>query len=145
MFGPSGLSSAGMLLHIDGQDRLLFARVTNIIADGDGVRMRWDWRGATSLKACWKHFNVRKKDSDLARRGEGFIEIDCDVLASFRSWSRSEVYRVHDTLAAAAGNVVAGTMSKDDYNDLEASVGINLNAYGMLASTVLRHRRCKAK
>jgi hypothetical protein len=42
---------------------LLFARLTNLLSDGDGLRMAFDWKGASSLKPCFKHYNVFKKDT----------------------------------------------------------------------------------
>jgi hypothetical protein len=63
LFGQSGMSTVGVPIKVGGQDRLLFAKLTNLLTDGDGHRMGWDWKGAGSLKPCWKHFNVFKKDS----------------------------------------------------------------------------------
>jgi hypothetical protein len=136
--GQSGLSTVGVPVRIGGQDRLLFAKLTNLLSDGDGHRMGWDWKGASSLKPCWKHFNVFKKDSGLAHRKPGFVEIDCTDPARLRSWSASQVYRAVDAVAAAAGKVAAGTMSKTDFEELEKSVGINDNGNGMLMSHTLR-------
>ena len=73
LYGPSGMSTVGVPLLIGGQERLLFAKLTNLLSDGDGHRMGWDWRGAASLKPCWKHFNVFRKDSGLAHRMPGSV------------------------------------------------------------------------
>lgn len=62
LFGPSGLATAGVPLELDGRVVLLHARLTNILSDGDGLRQALDWRGHSSLKPCFKHFNVFKKD-----------------------------------------------------------------------------------
>ncbi len=56
--GQSGFSTVGVPILIQGQERLLFARVSNLLTDGDGFRLCWDWKGASSLKPCFKHYNV---------------------------------------------------------------------------------------
>jgi hypothetical protein len=112
LFGQSGLSTVGLPIKVGGQDRLLFAKLTNLLTDGDGHRMGWDWKGASSLKPCWKHFNVFKKDSGLAHRKPGYVEIDCTDPALLRSWSASQVYFAADAVAEAAGKYAAGVMSK---------------------------------
>ena len=39
LFGQSGLSTVGLPIKVGGQDRLLFAKLTNLLTDGDGHRM----------------------------------------------------------------------------------------------------------
>ncbi len=98
LFGESVLSTVGVPVLIGGQERLLFAKLTNILSDGDGLRMGWDWNGAGSLKPCWKHFNAFMKDSGLAHRMPGSVEIDFSDPALLRSWSASEVYFAADSV-----------------------------------------------
>jgi hypothetical protein len=62
LVGPCGLSTSGVALVLSGQPVMLFARFTNLLSDGDGLRQALDWRGHASLKPCFKHFNVFKKD-----------------------------------------------------------------------------------
>ncbi len=50
LFGESGLSTVGVFVLIGGQELILFAKLTNLLSDGDGRRMGWDWKGASSLK-----------------------------------------------------------------------------------------------
>ena len=63
LLGPAGCATAGCPVAVAGTDRLLFARVTNLLSDGDGLRQALDWKGASGLKPCFKHFNVLKKDN----------------------------------------------------------------------------------
>ncbi len=138
LLGPVGLSTAGLHVPCSEQGALLFGRVTNMLSDGDGLRMIWDWRGASSLKPCWKHWNVFKVDSSLAHRKPGYVEADCTDLGQFRSWSATQLYSTVDTLAVASAKVVEGTMTKTRYNELEMSLGLNYNADGILCSRSLR-------
>jgi hypothetical protein len=138
LYGQSGMSTVGMPVLIGGQQRVLFAKLTNLLSDGDGLRMGWDWKGAGSLKPCWKHFNVFKKDSGLAHRMPGYVEIDCSDPAFLRSWSASEVYFAADSVAAAAGKVAAGTMAKGDFEELEEN---NTNTTNKQTKTHTTHNK----
>jgi hypothetical protein len=63
LLGPCGLATSGVpVVLADGRPTLIFARLTNLLSDGDGLRMALDWRGHASLKPCFKHYNVFKKD-----------------------------------------------------------------------------------
>jgi len=62
LLGTSGLLTAGLPLLLVGVYRLLFARLANMFSDGDGLRSGLDWKGASSLKPCFKHKNVLMKD-----------------------------------------------------------------------------------
>jgi hypothetical protein len=64
LLGPEGLATVGVPLLINGQHTMLFASVAAMLADGDGHRQVWNWRGAGSLKPCFVHFNIWKKDPD---------------------------------------------------------------------------------
>ncbi len=67
--GPCGLSTSGVALELSGQPVMLFARFTNLLSDGDGLKQALDWRGHGSFKPCFKHFNVFKKDRQFASSG----------------------------------------------------------------------------
>lgn len=62
-FGDLGLATVGLPLFLSSETPVfLFATLKNILADGDGFRQGYDWRGASSLKPCLVHHNVVKKD-----------------------------------------------------------------------------------
>ncbi len=52
------------------------------------------------------------KDSDLAGRRDGFVEITCTDTKRFKSWPAAELARVVDMLGAASTKVSVGTMTK---------------------------------
>ena len=58
---PGGLATGGVALIVDEGPAMLFAHVSNVIADGDGHMHLWSWKGAAALKPCVKHGNVVKK------------------------------------------------------------------------------------
>ena len=59
LMGPLGLSTSGIVVNIHGEDVLLCGRLCAILGDGDGHA--FDWKGASSLKPCLRHFNVYRK------------------------------------------------------------------------------------
>jgi len=59
--GHFGLSTSGVPVDIQGEVLLLHGRLTAILGDGDGHAKAFDWKGASSLKPCLRHFNVYRK------------------------------------------------------------------------------------
>jgi hypothetical protein len=68
LLGTGGLAGEGLPLVVNGKPLLLFAKLTNLLSDGDGLRQALDWKGHASLKPCFKHFNVFKKDRSVTSR-----------------------------------------------------------------------------
>ena len=52
---------------LEGQPKLLFARLGIVLADGEGHMKAFDWKGAGALKPCLRHFNVYKKARSYIR------------------------------------------------------------------------------
>lgn len=61
LLNPCGLAMGGVPLPLDSGPVMLFARLSNILADGEGHMKAFDWKGASALKPCLKHGNVTKK------------------------------------------------------------------------------------
>ena len=73
LLGDTGLSTAGVPLLLAGKPFLLFAKLKYIVGDGDGFRMVWDWRGANSIKPCFRRSNVVSRGSDISSRDPTFV------------------------------------------------------------------------
>ena len=58
---PCGLAAGGVPVELDDGPRMIQARLSNVLADGEGHMVAWDWKGAGALKACVKHANVLEK------------------------------------------------------------------------------------
>lgn len=108
-----------------------------MLSDGDGFRQAFDWRGGSSLLPCFKHWNVLKKDSGLAHRRPGFVEIDCGETARFAQRSNEDLQALVGMLRETRRKVEAGTMTKARAEDVQKCTGLNYNADGMLACPVL--------
>ena len=76
---------------------------TILMSDGDGLRMAYCWKGASSIKCC----NVLKKNTDLAGRTHGYCEITCDDPEAFQC--------TLDLVAEAHARLQAGGMTQAMY------------------------------
>lgn len=65
LFGDLGLRTVGIPIKLGSTVMTLYGNVTNILADGDGFRLGYDWRGANCIKPCLVHHNVLKKVSGM--------------------------------------------------------------------------------
>jgi hypothetical protein len=74
----------------------------------------------------------------LASRSDGYVEISCTDIQSFRSWPATELAVMVDMLGSASAKCAAGTMTKTKYLQLEQTVGVNWNPSGLLADHRLR-------
>lgn len=141
LFGDLGLSTAGVSLDLGGGDCvMLFGTLTNLLSDGDGHRTALDWRGSSSMKPCVKHFNVLRKDSDLAHRADGFVEITCSDCTLFRPWTTAEAVEAMSTVGAAEDRRRDGRMTKAALDQIQKTLGLNYNEHGVLADLQLCER-----
>jgi len=61
LMGNPGLMTSGIAIRVGGENIFVHAKLAAILADGDGHAKAFDWKGATSLKPCLRHYNVYKK------------------------------------------------------------------------------------
>ncbi len=138
MLSADGLATGGVPLHIGGTHTMLYARVANLLSDGDGLRSALDWRGASSTKPCFRHCNIFAKDSDLAHRSPGFEDITCSDPSKFKTWTGKDVWTAVDVLQGAHARVASGNMRMEQVNKLGQMYGLNYNGDGVLADVELR-------
>ena len=67
-FSSTGIATAGLPLMLNGAPFLLFAKLSHVLADGEGLRSGVQWKGAAGLKCCIRHWNVLKLNTDLMHR-----------------------------------------------------------------------------
>ena len=63
--------TGGVPVTVDGVPKLVFAKLSNVLADGEGHAKAWDWNGAQSLRPCVVHYNVMKKARVVTQRRSG--------------------------------------------------------------------------
>ena len=131
--GPLGLASSGVPLDVGGNSYLLFARLANILSDGDGLRMGLDVKGSSGIRPCILCCNVLKRDTDLAHRREGFVETTCFDFSKFERMTSQEVATTVSFLTAANAKVQEGSLPKVRFAELEMMHGITYSSESIFA------------
>jgi hypothetical protein len=139
LFGDGGLMTAGVPVVVRGRPVMLFAKLTNLLTDGEGLQKSLQWKGASSLKPCFRHWNVLMRGSDLASRAAGqFVEMSCPDPAQFKRSTNESVGEVVDMLLAGRARVSAGLMFKTVFEEIEQASGFAVTSEGLLADANLR-------
>lgn len=133
--GAQGLSSAGILVELSDGPRLLFLRLSNMLADEAALKMALDCKGASGLRPCPICKNLVASGSDLARRDDTGYLVDlgspdhrrCDFA------SDAEIWEIADLLQAAKPEKTAR-----QFAELQQSAGFNHNPVGVLSDPQLR-------
>ena len=133
-----GLQTSGVVVNLHGEHLVIFARLTNLFSDGDGLRAALDWRGANSLKPSFRHSKVLKLGSGLAHMDPEYVEIDCDDPKRIKGWSNEEFEAVIDLIIQAHERVVDGTLTKGTFENICFSHGLNYNEHGLIFDRSLR-------
>ena len=92
-----GFARAGVIIACRGRVFRLFARVANILADGDGFKQLLQWKGANGMKCCPVCDNVVSKP-DVAKRSAHLCDLSCTTRSDF-------VLHDHSTLKALVQKV----------------------------------------
>jgi len=138
LLGTQGLMQAGVTLVINGAPLTIFANVDAILADYDGVRLGWDWKGANSLRPCLRCWNVFKKNSDVAGRLPNCVEITCADKRKLVRRSNEDFINDVDLISEAGAAWAAGRLAKVRFEELKKTSGQNFNPMGFVADRVLR-------
>lgn len=138
LFGPSGFATGGVSVPLACGARCIYARFGTVLADGDGHRMTWQWRGASGLKPCMLHYNVWKKGSDAAWRDDGGVEITCADYGKFKCWSTAKFEAAIDMLLEAKRQVARRELTQQSYTTLTSAYGFAPSEEGVLADLRLR-------
>ena len=134
-----GLQTSGAVVYLQGSPLVIFARLTNLFSDGDGLRDALDWRGANSWKPSFRHSKILKLGSDIVQPDDPeYVEIDCDDPSRIKGWSNEEFECVVDLILEARERYVAGNMYKKTFEALCKVHGLNYNADGLIFDRSLR-------
>ena len=136
--GAVGFSTAGVPLMIHGRPVLIYARLSVVISDGDGLRLAYCWRGASSIHACLRHFNVLKKDTDLAGRVPGYCEITCHDPEAFKCTSTEKFHETLNLIVEAHARLQPGGIDDAMYKRILFSEGFNYVPNGLPYDETLR-------
>ena len=136
---PTGMQTIGLPLTIGDRIVTVYARTGCMLSDGDGLRLALQWMGASSLHACFRHWNVLKKDSGRAVHSAGkYVETDCHDVSKFKAWANTDLAATIDVLVDAERQCVAGAISPTRLKDMQQQLGFRATEDGLLASPELR-------
>ena len=137
LLGPHGLATAGLAMLIDGESYILRAHLSCVLSDGEGIKVGFDWKGASSLHPCIKHWNVLKRGSDLAHRRQCCIEVTCPDENKFKLWKQHEIAETFGILNEAKRRVAMGRLSNAKLGELETGYGFNANPHSLWTASEL--------
>lgn len=124
--------SHGVVVVIAGKQHRIFAKLANLLSDGDGLRLAYCWKGASGLKPCLNHWNVLKKQSDaLTSRAPGYVEISCGDFTKFKKRNVSDFVRSYAKVAAAHTALAAKRMTQTLHDQCCMGEGFNFVQGGM--------------
>ena len=133
-----GFGTAGVPVLINGAYVMIYAKLGVNMSDGDGMRMAYLWKGASGLKACLKHSNVLKRDSDLAGRVPGYVEITCHDPDKFIEHTTQSFHASVDLVAEAHQRLQAGAISVGLVERIEKTEGFNYHPKALPYDQILR-------
>ena len=131
----------GIPLRLNNEIYVLRAKLTDLLSDGDGLRMAFDWNGAASMRPCLKHKNVLPRDTGL--EAPNFVDICCHEPSLFQRSIASDLALAADTVCAASLRVGLprgdpARMTKERFTELCKGMGFRANPMGVLAQVSFR-------
>jgi len=135
-----GFGTAGVPVLINGAYTMIYAKLGVNMSDGDGMRMAYLWKGASGLKACLKHSNVLKRNSDLADRVPGHVEITCHDPTKFVEHTTQSFHASVDLVAEAHQRLQAhpDAISVGLVERIEKTEGFNYHPKALPYDQILR-------
>ena len=129
LLGSSSFTLAGVPIPLPGgRTVLLFAKLARILADGEGLAIFYEWRGAGSIRCCLRHFNVTT--ASLAQGG--FVGVSCHDPAKFQSYTKADFRQIAATVVDATARNDDGRLSDALYEKTKKAVGFNCSELGVL-------------
>ena len=138
LLSPDGLAKGGVALNLEGRPTLLFASLAFCIADGEGLKIAFEWKGAGATKPCLKHWNIVSKRSAINEYSDTFVSVCCHDAGRFAAFSDDELFGAIDSLLEGLQLVERGVAAKGRYEQLQKSIGFAPTPQGILADLDLR-------
>ena len=139
LLSNTGFTRSGLPVTLNGQPHLIWSKLHAIISDGDGLRLGASWRGAASIRPCLRHGNVFSRNSDLASRIPGAVEITCCQSSLFHRTTSAEFYASADKVEAATKGHSQGALSKKLCDLTCKAESLNFVEGGLIFEESLRH------
>ena len=111
----------------------LFFKVSNLILDGDALRMIWNWKGASSKLPCFCCLNVVGAIEDDDDLPDGCVTLECTNKSRFIAATNTDWWARADTL-----KLQQHVLSKTRFAKLSTASGLTFNERGLLWDEELR-------
>ena len=143
LLGPQSFTVGGVMVpvhaHVDTCCNLQ-ASLGVLLTDGEGWMKALQWNGHGSMRPCWRHANVFRKDSGMADTALGYVDITCSDPRSLRPWQAQQFFETLDHVLEARRRLGARERgwTQARLNDVIKSAGFWPTPTGMLADLDLR-------
>ena len=122
----NGLRTVGLPLSIAGRLYLVRAVFDGLSGDGDMWKLMLGCKGANGLKPCPKCWNVWSRDSDMAHRLVGHVEIFHGIKSAFRLYTTQSLSE-----QACELKDDERTYSSTRFKTLKSLVGFDVSSEGV--------------
>ena len=129
---PNALNTAGVPLVLNGQGYLLKATLRFMLSDGQGLQIALNWKGASSLRACWFHWNVMKKGSAVVDHSPELVDVTCSDVDAFKEQTDDDADESLAVVEAATLRFEAGLLTQTMCEKICTSRGLTYNRFGVL-------------
>ena len=111
---------------------MLYFELSNLICDGDAIRMIMNWKGAKAKLPCFCCMNVlsQEAEDDLP---DGCVTLNCRDKSLFVESTNEDLWGKAETLTNQKT-----ILGKTRFEKLETACGLNLNEKGLLWDEELR-------
>ena len=142
LIGPLSFSCAGVVvpLEVNPAARVAFqltAALQTAITDGEGIAKCLQWNGHGSMRPCFGHCNVFRKNAGMADDTLGFVDITCSDRARLREWTPTEFQRNVESVLEARRQRDRREMKQERLDDVIKAAGFAPTAEGLLADSDL--------
>ena len=138
LLGDLGVQKGGTSCQYSGRTFTLFAKLSDIVADGEGLKFAFDYVACSGLRPCIRCPKAFLKGSGLAHRRPGFVETSCRGHRRLNFAAIGDIHDEVDEALAAEAEVRAGHRSAARLASKEQASGIHAIRHGLLADMQLR-------
>ena len=135
---PSGMQVAGIPMLVAGQHATIFSKLALLLSDGDGLRQALQWKGASSNKPCFRHWNVVRQGSVLDQAGGIYVCPRCSDPSLFKVLAETDLHSIIDVVVEAQRQLNRGEITKSQLDDIQRTMGYSATEDGLLADPRLR-------
>lgn len=131
LLGEAGMTTAGTVIKLtNGRSRILYARLSRVLADGEGLALFYQWRGAGGIRPCLRHWNV--VSNGLEAGSDEFLSVFSCSMSAFRSYNKADLRTIAKTTSEAAAKYDAGDINKTRLQAIRKAAGFNCTSLGVL-------------